>query len=101
MEECPADAQDVAEKWAALAKLWPNRTHESNWMKEVLCRLTLHRWHRVDVPGPAVHECDRGLLPPVHGDQIAFLTKNGLGRLAIRIFIRRVATPGYVIAGRV
>jgi len=52
MEECPADAQDVAEKWAALAKLWPNRTHESNWMKEVLCRLTLHRWHRVDVPGP-------------------------------------------------
>ena len=51
MEPCPANAHDIADRLAALAKLWPNRTHESNWMKDVLCRLTLHRWHRVDVPG--------------------------------------------------
>jgi hypothetical protein len=27
-----------------LRKLWPNRTHESNWVKDVACRLGLHRW---------------------------------------------------------
>ncbi len=28
-----------------LKKLWPNRTHESNWLKDVACRLGLHRWY--------------------------------------------------------
>ncbi len=35
-----------------LAKLWPNRSHESNWVKGLLCKLGLHRWHLLDVPGP-------------------------------------------------
>jgi hypothetical protein len=35
-----------------LARLWPNRSHESNWVKTSLCKLGLHRWHPLDVPGP-------------------------------------------------
>ncbi len=35
---------------ASLARLWPNRTHESNWLKQALCALGLHRWHRLEVP---------------------------------------------------
>jgi hypothetical protein len=38
--------------WNALRRLWPNRTHESNWIKDVICRLGLHRWYPVEVPGP-------------------------------------------------
>jgi hypothetical protein len=34
---------------AALAKLWPNRTHESNWLKATLCALGLHRWHPLEI----------------------------------------------------
>jgi len=32
---------------AGLARLWPNREHESNWLKALLCSLGLHRWHKV------------------------------------------------------
>ena len=28
-----------------LRKLWPNRTHESNWLKDVACRFGFHRWY--------------------------------------------------------
>jgi hypothetical protein len=35
---------------ASLARLWPNRTHEANWMKQLLCSAGLHRWHSVQVP---------------------------------------------------
>jgi len=28
-----------------LAKLWPHRTHESNWLRDVACRFGLHRWY--------------------------------------------------------
>jgi hypothetical protein len=28
-----------------LRKLWPHRTHESNWLKDVTCWLGLHRWY--------------------------------------------------------
>jgi hypothetical protein len=28
-----------------LRKLWPHRTHESNWLKDVACRLGQHRWY--------------------------------------------------------
>ena len=35
-----------------LARLWPNRCHESNWLKNLFCSLGLHRWHSLDVPGP-------------------------------------------------
>jgi len=27
-----------------LAKLWPNRVHESNWVKSLACHFGLHRW---------------------------------------------------------
>lgn len=30
-----------------LARLWPNREHESNWLKALCCRLGRHRWHVV------------------------------------------------------
>jgi len=29
----------------ALAKLAPNRMHESSWLKNLLCSLSLHRWY--------------------------------------------------------
>ena len=31
----------------SLAKLWPNRLHESNAFKNLFCRIGLHRWARV------------------------------------------------------
>jgi len=30
---------------AALARLSPHRTHESNWFKFLLCAVGLHRWY--------------------------------------------------------
>lgn len=33
----------------SLAKLWPNRLHESNWFKNLLCYLGLHRWARLNL----------------------------------------------------
>jgi hypothetical protein len=38
--------------WNALRRLWPNRNHESNWIKDFICRLGFHRWHPVEVPSP-------------------------------------------------
>jgi hypothetical protein len=35
-----------------LARLWPNRTHESNWLKDVICGLGFHRWYSLQVSGP-------------------------------------------------
>jgi hypothetical protein len=35
----------------SLAKLWPNRTHESNWLKQLFCTLGWHRWYRVEPGG--------------------------------------------------
>ena len=29
----------------ALRRLWPNRQHESNWLKNLLCRFGMHRWY--------------------------------------------------------
>jgi hypothetical protein len=34
---------------ARLARLWPNREHESNWLKALLCSVGIHRWHRVSL----------------------------------------------------
>jgi hypothetical protein len=31
----------------ALAKLWPNRVHESNWVKNWACHFGLHRWQEM------------------------------------------------------
>jgi hypothetical protein len=32
-----------------LAKLWPNRAHESNWLKDAICALGFHRWYRLEL----------------------------------------------------
>ena len=47
-EETPMrnESQTLA---TSLAKLWPNRLHESNFFKNVLCRLSLHRWSQLDL----------------------------------------------------
>jgi hypothetical protein len=34
---------------AALRRLWPNREHESNWLKGLLCAFGLHRWHTLTI----------------------------------------------------
>jgi hypothetical protein len=35
----------------SLARLWPNRVHESNWLKNLACWLGLHRWHDMKFEG--------------------------------------------------
>jgi hypothetical protein len=46
---------------ASLAKLWPNREHESNAVKDMCCRFGMHRWRQLDlselVPGRDVDFC--------------------------------------------
>jgi hypothetical protein len=42
----PNDSQPLAE---SLAKLWPNRLHESNGLKNMFCRVGLHRWAQLDL----------------------------------------------------
>ena len=46
---------------SSLAKLWPHREHESNAVKDLLCRCGLHRWRTLDlreiVPGRDVRYC--------------------------------------------
>jgi len=41
--------QDGRIDWNGLARRWPHRTHESNWLKDVICRLGFHRWYAVEV----------------------------------------------------
>jgi len=40
-----------AELAEALAKLAPNRVHESSWLKNLLCSLGFHRWHYPNLEG--------------------------------------------------
>jgi len=42
----PNESQVLA---ASLAKLWPNRLHESNALKNLCCRVGLHRWAQLDL----------------------------------------------------
>jgi hypothetical protein len=47
-------AQNVSEISAEmLARLWPNRVHESNWLKSLACRMGFHRWHEMKFEGVA------------------------------------------------
>jgi hypothetical protein len=32
---------------ASLAKLWPHRWHESNWLKNLFCQCGLHNWKQL------------------------------------------------------
>jgi len=34
-----------------LSRLWPNRLHESNFLKNIFCSLGMHRWARLDLGG--------------------------------------------------
>jgi len=56
----PKPASDKALA-SSLAKLWPHREHESNVVKNLFCRLGLHRWRQLDleelVPHKEVHYC--------------------------------------------
>ncbi len=46
---------------ASLAKLWPHRSHESSWLKNLPCHFGVHRWAELDlrevVPGREVRFC--------------------------------------------
>jgi hypothetical protein len=37
---------------ARLRRLWPHRTHESSWLKDLVCALGFHRWYPMEVSGP-------------------------------------------------
>ena len=45
----------------SLARLWPNRQHESNAVTGLLCRVGIHHWRRLDTsllaPGRDVRFC--------------------------------------------
>jgi hypothetical protein len=43
--ESPTDAALAA----SLAKLWPHREHESNAVKNLFCRVRLHRWRQLNL----------------------------------------------------
>ncbi|HLW97589.1 MAG TPA: hypothetical protein VKR82_03005 [Candidatus Acidoferrales bacterium] len=38
----------------SLERLWPNREHESNWLKNLACTVGLHRWHDVKLDSGTV-----------------------------------------------
>lgn len=44
-----------------LARLWPNRQHESNWVRDLLCAFGMHRWSKLNLdhllPGKEVEFC--------------------------------------------
>jgi hypothetical protein len=46
--------QEIAAR--SLAKLWPHRLHESNYLKNLCCYLGLHRWSRLDLSALAVEK---------------------------------------------
>lgn len=46
-EQGPPPAFDVK----MLERLWPNRNHESNWLKDLICALGLHRWYALELSG--------------------------------------------------
>jgi hypothetical protein len=56
----PVPASDAALA-TSLAKLWPNREHESNALRSLCCRLPFHRWRQLElrelVPGRQIHYC--------------------------------------------
>jgi hypothetical protein len=49
---------------ASLDRLWPNRVHESNWLKTLACWLGLHRWYEMSLEGymPAGRQAGSVLL---------------------------------------
>ena len=42
----PNDSEIAAK---SLARLWPHRLHESNYLKNLFCYLGMHRWARLEL----------------------------------------------------
>jgi hypothetical protein len=61
---------------ASLARLWPNREHESSWLKNLLCTLGLHRWHELDIGR---------LLPNEKATLLSMVPEDSLSRQIVRI----------------
>jgi hypothetical protein len=62
LSQSPQEAQPLDTALAAqLARQWPNRLHESNWLKNLFCSVGLHRWSQLGresvVPGREVTFC--------------------------------------------
>ena len=45
----PTENCSDAELARALARLWPNRAHESSALSSLLCRIGIHRWRQLDL----------------------------------------------------
>ena len=43
----PLPVRSDAELAASLAKLWPHRWHESNWLKNLFCHFGWHNWKQL------------------------------------------------------
>ena len=46
-ESATGTPSNDAELAASLAKLWPHRWHESNWLKNLFCHFGLHHWKQL------------------------------------------------------
>jgi hypothetical protein len=57
----PAENTSDTELAKSLARLWPNREHESSAPASLLCRLGIHRWRQLDLtdiaPNRDIHFC--------------------------------------------
>jgi len=45
----PTENSPDAELAISLARLWPNRAHESSAIASFLCRVGIHRWRALDL----------------------------------------------------
>ncbi len=45
----PTNNSTDAELARQLARLWPNREHESNALASLCCRIGIHRWRQLDL----------------------------------------------------
>lgn len=48
-----ARTESDAKLATSLARLWPNREHESSAVTGLLCRIGIHRWRTLDLSGIA------------------------------------------------
>jgi hypothetical protein len=45
----PTENASDTELASSLARLWPNREHESSAVASLLCRIGIHRWRQLDL----------------------------------------------------
>src|SRR5580700_2913599 len=53
----PVTIRHMEPDLAPLGRLWPNREHESNWLKDLICAAGFHRWHTLRFEGAAFDFC--------------------------------------------